>query len=78
MHDPVRAVKVEQVLAVGLGAPQDRAVQQGRARGEPALRAADPHGRAAVALLVQLCQAVQGVTFGHRYTTTHSTMDSTR
>ena len=59
-------VKVqEEVLAVGARTRQVLAVQQGRAGGEPALRAADGQRLAGEDVPELLRQAADGMPFGH-------------
>jgi hypothetical protein len=62
---PAAAVVVQQVLAVRLGVPQQRAGQRRGAGGEPALRAAGGDPSAAEQLAVPGGEAVDGVSLGH-------------
>jgi hypothetical protein len=56
---------VQQVLAVRLGAYQDRAGQSGGAGGEPALRAGGPDALPAQEVAMTGGESVDGVSLGH-------------
>jgi hypothetical protein len=66
VHDPGRAVVVEQVLAVRLRADQHPTVQTGRFGGEPALRAAHRDRGAGEPAPVQPREPVERVPLGHQ------------
>jgi hypothetical protein len=67
VHRGVRAVHVEQVLAVRLGALEHPAVHKGRRGLEPALRTGHLHRRTHEEAPVELREPVQRVAFGHGY-----------
>nr|BFE68142.1 hypothetical protein GCM10020092_014430 [Actinoplanes digitatis] len=61
-----RALEVmEQVLAVRLGVDQGQAVEPGRAGGEPALRAGDPHRATGEERPMPRGKPVNGVSLWH-------------